>query len=69
MQMQLRLLFFDNNQFKNDIERVLGSPDLIRAQTLCIYELIEDIIVDKHQNFVLAALEIVSLDLKSLKDC
>ena len=34
---------------------LLGSPNLARAQTLCIHKLTKVIMVGKHQNFVLTA--------------
>ena len=48
---------------------LLGPIDLSGAQALCIYELTEVNMVGKHQNFVLAVFQIVSLGLKSLNDC
>ena len=35
-------------------KELLGPPDLMRAQTLYIYESTEVIMVGKHQDFVLA---------------
>ena len=50
------------------LKELKGPPDLTRAQTLCIVELIEVIIVGKHQNFVFAAFQIVFPGLKRLKN-
>ena len=35
-------------------KELLGPPDLVRAQTFCIYKSTEIIMVDKYQNVVLA---------------
>ena len=48
---------------------LLAPMDLFGAQAFCIHELTEVIMVDKHQNFIFAAFQIVSLGLKSLNNC
>ena len=45
--------------------KFLGPADLIEAQTLCIHELEEVVIVGKHKNFIL---KIVSLGFESFND-
>ena len=50
-------------------EKLLGPTDLSRAQALCIHESTEVIMVDKHQNFMLAVFQIVSPSFKSLNNC
>ena len=47
----------------------LRPADLSGAQTLCIYEPTEVVIVGKYQDFVLAAFQIVTPGLKSLNNC
>ena len=42
--------------------------NLTKAQTFCIYELIDIIIVCKHQNFVFVALQVVMLGFKSFNN-
>ena len=47
----------------------LSPADLSGAQTLRVHEPTEVVIVGKHQDFVLAAFQIVSPGLKSLNNC
>ncbi len=46
----------------------LGSADLTRAQTFCIYELTEVIMVNKDKNHIFAVFQVVAPSLKSLND-
>ena len=48
---------------------LLGPTDLFGAYALYIHKSTEVIIVGKHQNFVLAAFQILSPDLKNLDNC
>ncbi len=43
---------------------LLGLADLAEAQTLCIYELTEIVVVDKDEDLMFAALQIVAPSLK-----
>ena len=47
----------------------LSPADLSEAQTLCVHKPTEVVMVDKHQDFVLAIFQIVSPGFKSLNDC
>ena len=46
----------------------LSPANLPGAQTLCVYELSEVVMVGKHKDFMLRALEIVPPGLESLND-
>ena len=48
--------------------KLLGPPDLIRAQTLCIHELLEIVIVGQDKDFILIALQVVPSSLKDFND-
>lgn len=50
------------------VKELLGLTNLIRAQTLLIYELTQVIIVFKDENLVFIALSIVSQGFKSFKN-
>ncbi len=50
------------------LRELLGLADLIRAQTLCIHELAEIIIVSKDEDFMLAAFLVVVPSLESLNN-
>ena len=47
----------------------LSPADLSGAQTLCVHEPMEVVMVGKQQKVVLVAFQIVSLGLKSLNNC
>ena len=47
---------------------LLGSADLFGAQTLCIYETTEVIVVRKDKNFMLIAFQVVAPSLEYLNN-
>ena len=51
--LQLHSPFPDDNRFKNSIERALGPRDLSGAQTLCVHETTEVIVVRKDKDLML----------------
>ncbi len=42
----------------------MGPPDLLRTQAFRVYETLEVVMVCKHENFMLVALQIMSSDLE-----
>ena len=50
------------------LRELLGPADLPRAQTLCIYETTEVIVVYKDENLMFAVFQIMTLRLKDLDD-
>ncbi len=47
---------------------LLGPADLIRAQAFCIHELTEVVMVNKDEDLVFAAFQVVVPSLESLND-
>lgn len=46
----------------------MHPTELLKAQVFCIHESKKVIIIDKHKNFMLAALLVVSLDLNGFNN-
>ncbi len=46
----------------------MGPPDLPRTQAFRVYETLEVVVVCKHENFMLAALQVVPPSLESFND-
>ena len=50
------------------LKKYLDPADLMRVQVFCIHELIEVIMVNKNENLIFAAFQVVALSLKSFND-
>ena len=50
------------------LKKLLGLADLARTQTLCIHKLAEVIIIGKHENLILVALQIVLPSFKNFNN-
>ncbi len=46
----------------------MSPPDLPRTQAFCVHETLEVIVVCKHENFMLAALQVMSPGLEGFND-
>ena len=51
------------------LKKLLGLPDLMKAQTFHIYESTKFVVVSQDKSFVLAAFQIVYPSFESLNDC
>ena len=49
-------------------KELLGPPDVLRAQALCIHELTEVVVVRKDKDLVFAIFQIVALSLKGFNN-
>ena len=62
-------LFLVIVNLKMVLGELLGPADLFGAQTLCIYEMTEVIMVRKDENLMFAAFQVVTPHLKGFDNC